>query len=494
MAGEDPLLDPDYRYALNRFTGNGTTTTWNLTFAGGFIDRSHVKAYLVNEDGSLDELGFSWITDTTVSVTPAVAGGQEFVFYRDTPKSAPLVDFNGGSAFTERNLDTLSKQAVFIGAETIDRFAGVEERTTAATAAAAAATSTANAADDKADQAIEDAAGAIATANAATATADNVASQFDALATTVEELVGEDLSGIARLDTAQVFAARQEFSDGLAAVNVGSTAGLEILASGGYRIKAAGVWGAARSFHSWSLLEGVPTEFPPEYHTQDWATITGKPSTFTPSAHTHTYESITGKPSTFTPSAHTHAYTEVTADPAVTTAVARVNQLYIPGEIKQGLFAAVPTGWIVPDGTTIGNAASGAGRANADTVDLFAQLWALDATVAPLYTSAGVLSSRGASAAADYAANRRIVVPDLRGVFLRSLSLGSSIDAGRVLGSLQLGQNEGHTHTVGAGINDTPNSNIAAGSGAIVGYETTSSSGGDEARPINVAVRVIIKL
>lgn len=494
MAGEDPLLDPDYRYALNRFEGNGTTTAWNLTFAGGFIDRSHVKAYLVNTDGSLTELGFSWITDTSVNVTPAVADGQEFVFYRDTPKSAPLVDFNGGSAFTERNLDTLSKQAVFIGAETIDRFAGVEERTTAATAAAAAATATANGADDKADTALSQAASAISTANAATATANNVAAEFGALETTVEELVGEDLSGIARLDTSQVFAARQEFSDGLASVNFGSTAGIEILSAGGYRIKAAGVWGAPRSFHSWSLLEGVPESFPPSYHTQDWATITGKPTTFAPAAHTHTYASITDKPSTFAPSAHTHVYGDVSVDPAVTDAVTKVNQLYIPGEIKQGLFAAAPAGWIVPDGSTIGNLASGATRANADTVDLFACCWALAAAVAPIYTSAGVLTTRGASAAADYAANRRIVVPDLRGVFLRSLSLGSTIDSGRVLGSLQLGQNEGHSHTVAAGINDTPNTAIAAGSGTLVGTETTSTSGGDEARPINVAVRVIIKL
>lgn len=494
MAGEDPLLDPDYRYALNRFEGTGATTTWNLTFAGGYIDREHVKAYLVNTDGSLTELGFDWITDTSVDVSPAVADGQEFVFYRDTPKSAPLVDFAGGSAFTERNLDTLSKQAVFIGAETIDRFAGVEERTTAATATAAAATVVANGADDKADQAIEDAASAIATANAASATATDVEGQFDALALTVEELVGADLSGLARLNAEQVFTARQEFKDGAAVISSDGVTGTEVLAAGGYRRRVAGVWGAARSFHSWSLLEGVPTEFTPAYHTQDWGSITGKPATFTPSAHNQGWDTITGKPSTFTPASHTHVYGDVSADPAVTEAVSRVSQLYIPGEIKQGLFAAVPTGWIVPDGTTIGNAASGAGRANADTVDLYAQLWALDAAVSPIYTSAGAASSRGANAAADYAANKRITVPDLRGVFLRSLSLGSVIDAGRVLGSLQLGQNEAHSHTVPAGQNDTPNTAIAAGAGSLVGTETTSSSGGDEARPVNVAVRVIIKL
>ena len=494
MAGEDPLLDPDYRYALNRFDGDGTTTTWELTFAGGFIDRAHVKAYLVNVDGTLTELGFDWITDTSVDVSPAVADAQEFVFYRDTPKNAPLVDFNGGSAFTEKNLDILSKQAVFIGAETIDRFAGVEERTTAATATAAAATVIANAAAATADEALDAAGTAVTTANAASDTATAVAGEFDALAGTIEDLLGEDLTGLARLDADQVFTARQEFNAGAAVVSLDNLTGAELLTNGDYRLRVGGVWEAARSYHSWDLLTGVPTEFVPAYHTQDWGSITGKPLTFTPSAHTQDWSTVTGKPTTFTPSAHTHLYTEVTADPAVTVAVARVNQLYIPGEIKQGLFASVPTGWIVPDGSTIGNGASGAGRANADTADLFAQCWALDAAVSPIYTSANVLTTRGANAAADCAANNRIVVPDLRGVFLRSLSLGSSIDAGRVLGSLQLGQNEAHTHTVGSSVNDTPNTNIAGGAGGIVGSETTSSSGGDEARPINVAVRIIIKL
>lgn len=76
--------------------------------------------------------------------------------------------------------------------------------------------------------------------------------------------------------------------------------------------------------------------------------------------------------------------------------------------------ASLPAGYVWANGTTIGNASSGAtGRANADTVRLFTELWnsTTNATL-PLEDSSGVAVSRGISAAADYAANRRIPTPN----------------------------------------------------------------------------------
>jgi microcystin-dependent protein len=77
----------------------------------------------------------------------------------------------------------------------------------------------------------------------------------------------------------------------------------------------------------------------------------------------------------------------------------------------------VAGGWIWADGGTIGNAASGGtNRANADTEALFLALWASQPnSTLPIYTSAGAVSTRGISAAADYAANKRLTVPDKRG-------------------------------------------------------------------------------
>lgn len=72
---------------------------------------------------------------------------------------------------------------------------------------------------------------------------------------------------------------------------------------------------------------------------------------------------------------------------------------------------ASQSGFVRLNGRTMGNGASGATeRANADTADLFAHLYnnLSDAIAA-------VSAGRGANAAADYAANKTITLPDMRG-------------------------------------------------------------------------------
>lgn len=66
------------------------------------------------------------------------------------------------------------------------------------------------------------------------------------------------------------------------------------------------------------------------------------------------------------------------------------------------------SGWVRAAGRTIGNAASAATeRANADCSALFLYLWTEDATLA-------VSGGRGATAAGDFAAGKRIDLPDFR--------------------------------------------------------------------------------
>lgn len=79
--------------------------------------------------------------------------------------------------------------------------------------------------------------------------------------------------------------------------------------------------------------------------------------------------------------------------------------------------SAAPTGWVLASGRTIGNASSGATeRANVDTEALFTLLWnSIGQTELPIQTSAGGASTRGASAAADFAADKRLPLPDMRG-------------------------------------------------------------------------------
>lgn len=70
-----------------------------------------------------------------------------------------------------------------------------------------------------------------------------------------------------------------------------------------------------------------------------------------------------------------------------------------------------PTGYVMLSGRTIGSASSGATeRANADTSDLYTLLWDSFAN-----SEASVSGGRGASAAADFAANKTIALPDARG-------------------------------------------------------------------------------
>lgn len=70
-----------------------------------------------------------------------------------------------------------------------------------------------------------------------------------------------------------------------------------------------------------------------------------------------------------------------------------------------------PSGWLFLDGTSIGNASSAAtGRANADTETLFTLLYNAMADA-----QAPVSGGRGASAAADFAANKRLTLPNAKG-------------------------------------------------------------------------------
>lgn len=99
------------------------------------------------------------------------------------------------------------------------------------------------------------------------------------------------------------------------------------------------------------------------------------------------------------------------------------------GSLQPYLFGTAPTGWVLANGTTIGNASSGGTqRANSDTEDLFVALWdGFSNTLLPIQDSSGVPSSRGASGAADFAANKRMPLPDLRGrAFFGVDDMGSS--------------------------------------------------------------------
>lgn len=111
---------------------------------------------------------------------------------------------------------------------------------------------------------------------------------------------------------------------------------------------------------------------------------------------------------------------------------------------------SAPAGWIIGNGGTIGNAASGATtRANSDTQNLFNLFWAQfnDATL-PIQTSGGAPSTRGASAAADWAANKRLTVFDLRTRYDRGADLSLGFDAALTVGVTQADEIKAHNHPI----------------------------------------------
>jgi len=111
------------------------------------------------------------------------------------------------------------------------------------------------------------------------------------------------------------------------------------------------------------------------------------------------------------------------------------------GDIKSTFKVTPDTGWVMLDDRTIGSASSSAtNRANADTLNLYTLLWnnVSDA-------DAPVSSGRGASAAADFAANKTLTLPKALGRAMMSAGTGASLTT-RALG-VALGA-EAHVMTI----------------------------------------------
>ena len=192
-------------------------------------------------------------------------------------------------------------------------------------------------------------------------------------------------------------------------------------------------------------------------------------------------------------------------------AAAVANALVPSGAV--GYFArnSAPIGWVLANGGTIGSASGNADLASADAEALFTVLWGNGWTDAllPVLTSGGSASTRGVSAAADWAANKRMTLPDLRGVFVRgwgSQTISAISYSSANFGTKQQDALQGHKHNV------SPSTVIiSTGGSAYFGTGTASAAatgtGGPvddgtngvprtatETRPANMALAACIKL
>lgn len=169
---------------------------------------------------------------------------------------------------------------------------------------------------------------------------------------------------------------------------------------------------------------------------------------------------------------------------------------------KVDLFAKTspPGGWLKCNGQTIGNASSGAtSRANADMQDLFEILWTdWDNTLLPIQDSSGSATTRGSTAANDFAANKRLPLPEMRGEFIRVFDDGRGIDSGRTFGSKQSDDFKSHIHPLGFGDwTGTGNNTYPPSGNDSTPYDTGNlaigATGGTETRPRNIALAAYIK-
>lgn len=99
------------------------------------------------------------------------------------------------------------------------------------------------------------------------------------------------------------------------------------------------------------------------------------------------------------------------------------------GDLKVRYGTGTLSGYVRANGRTIGSATSGASeRANADCQALFEYLWGADANLT-------VSGGRGASANADWVANKTIALPDWRGRALAGLDDMGNSAAGKLTSS-----------------------------------------------------------
>ncbi len=471
--------------SINRFQGDGVTTERDIQFAGGYIDSDHVKAYAVNQDTDAERvITLTFVTTYRVD-TGAVAANERLVIYRDTPSDTPLVNFSDGSVLKEDNLDKATTQAVFVGAETRDWLALVDATTAVtanaeATASAAAAAASEAAAGTYADLALGAAAalGAIAFEEQIVA-ASSKATPVDAdLLGLVDSAAANSLK---KLTWANVKATLKTYFDTLYSTAASVTAAIDaaFTARIGTTVQAYDADIATTSASQVEMEAGSEAAL----RSMSPLRVAQAIAALTPAAAT--------------------LPTGVPLDYFGTTA---------------------PSGYVMASGRTIGSATSGATeRANADTEALYTLLWESMADA-----QAPVASGRGASAAADFAANKALQLPDCRGrarvgkdnmggsAASRITSAASGI-AGDTLGAsggsqthtLTTAQLAAHTHSVsgstsvaygvtGGGDNGVEYQPAGVFSSGAIPLTGTAASNGSDAAHNNtqpsIVCNVIIKL
>lgn len=104
-------------FAIDTYTGNGSTTTFSVTFP--YIEKAHV---IVTVDGVTKTLttDYTFPTSSTITFNSAPSANAVIKFTRSSNRTARLVDYQDGSTLTEATLDQDGNQSFFMAQEAID--------------------------------------------------------------------------------------------------------------------------------------------------------------------------------------------------------------------------------------------------------------------------------------------------------------------------------------------------------------------------------------
>ena len=168
---------------------------------------------------------------------------------------------------------------------------------------------------------------------------------------------------------------------------------------------------------------------------------------------------------------------KIVADAAASAAAAAVSAVTTAaptGTLAAFDMAAAPAGWVRALGNTIGDASSNATeRANADTSALFTLIWTqFDNTLRPIVDSAGAPSTRGASAAADFAAHKALPLANIGDRVIRAWVSGG---VGPGLGGTQEDAFQGHDFSIALRQTSGGGTTVASSDGT--GSSFTGSTG-----------------
>lgn len=107
-------------FSYAKYLADGSNRTFNVPFS--YLDRSHVS---VKVNGATKS--FAWLTSNSIRLNQTPESGSEVVIRRSTPNVKPLVDFVDGATITERDLDLLAYQNIYLNQEAADMASEVEE-------------------------------------------------------------------------------------------------------------------------------------------------------------------------------------------------------------------------------------------------------------------------------------------------------------------------------------------------------------------------------